>query len=121
MQMKSIIALWNYTHGIIKPTKGDTMKPETTIELMDMINGMNHRERRCFEISEQFENQDIQTIEIYVAMDWNGNMFHEQTNVTFTFADVSGKWHKGNPKRTIKRRLLRGNKKLLETVLSAIK
>ena len=95
-------------------------KPKTKEELMEMIDSMNHRERRCFDISEKHKNQEIETIEVYVAMDWNGNMFEEQTNVTFTFADVSGKWHKGNPKRTIKRRLLRKDDKLLTTVFEAI-
>ena len=99
------------------------MKLEITSakQLMEIIDGMNHRERLCFEIASEHETQEIATLEIYVAMDWNGNMFREQTNVTFTFADVSGKWHKGSPRRTIKRRLLRRDSKLLNTVFGAIK
>ena len=99
------------------------MKLEITSakQLMEIIDGMNHRERLCFEIASEHETQEIATLEIYVAMDWNGNMFREHTNVTFTFADVSGKWHKGSPRRTIKRRLLRRDSKLLNTVFGAIK
>ena len=103
-------------------------KPTTRAELLDLINGMAHRERFCFPL--HAKSECCETLELYCAdveaqMTMSGN---DPANVTISTVDIRGKWEKGKNSRISRlRRLINStggfngdSTSLLDTILGLL-
>jgi hypothetical protein len=83
--------------------------PETREALLNIINGMDHRERICIDLpkSTRLElGKNAYLIEIYVTYPWEtarGLSGLDENRVLFTVARCDGKWEKGMARTSGKR------------------
>jgi hypothetical protein len=83
-------------------------KPNTKAELLEMINGMEHRERFCFKLAQPSQSSEM--LEVYTADRLEGvKMGEDACNVLFQTVNVCGKFNKEyNVKRAMLRKKLNG-------------
>jgi hypothetical protein len=83
-------------------------KPASTHDFLELIGGMNHRERFVFELANPTSERHY--LEVYLT-ELNGkSMFNDNRNVFFQYVDICGK-NNNQPKTSILYRLLVRNLK----------